>query len=210
VVWSERDKLTLLDGHNRHEICERVGIEYQLTEMEFHSRQEALDWICRNQLGRRNLSPVDASELRGRMYNGRKKTKAQAGAKGGASKDQNDTCLESTAEVVAKETGVSAPTIKRDGKYAEAVATVAATVPEIREKVRSGEVSKARVVEAAKTPEKAAEVISRPSESRSEFEYAKAIERLNRAVRSELDKWPDEHRAEAVAWVKTIIEEYDV
>lgn len=57
---------------------------------------------------------------------------------------------------------------------------------------------------------KAAEVIAAPSETRSEFEYAKAIERLNRVVRSELDKWPDEHRAEAVAWVKTIIEEYDV
>jgi len=31
------------------------------------------DWICMKLLGRRNLTPADASELRGRMYNARKK-----------------------------------------------------------------------------------------------------------------------------------------
>lgn len=163
VVWvSDSGSETLIDGHNRFEICERLGVPFRTIGIEFGSRSEVLDWIYRNQLGRRNLSPADASELRGRMYNGRKKTKAEAGAKGGASKDQNDTCLESTAEAVAKETGVSAPTIKRDGKYAEAVDVVAKEVPEVREKVRSGEATKADVIEAAKTPEKAKEILAKP------------------------------------------------
>lgn len=159
VVWYQDDETPiLLDGHNRFEICERNGIEFALTEQVLEDRRSAIDWICRNQLGRRNLSPVDASELRGRMYNGRKKTK------GGdrKSKDQNDPLIESTAEIVAKETGVSAPTIKRDGKYAEAVEAVSETVPDVRSKVRAGEVTKAEVVEAAKSPEKAAEILNRP------------------------------------------------
>jgi len=158
VVWVDGASRILLDGHNRYDICDRNGIEFAVIELEFENRRLANDWICRNQLGRRNLSPIDASELRGRMYNGRKQ------AKGGDRKSihQNEGLIDSTAEVVAKETGVSKATIERDGKYAEAVEAVAETVPDVRSKLRSGQVTKAEVIEAAKTPEKAAEVLNRP------------------------------------------------
>lgn len=74
VVWmTESGDEILIDGHNRFEICERLGVQFRTVGLEFASRTEVLDWIYRNQLGRRNLSPADASELRGRMYNGRKK-----------------------------------------------------------------------------------------------------------------------------------------
>jgi|GEM_PF-3307595 len=148
VIWKGQN--VLIDGHHRYEICEREGIAYEVVEVGFESREKAVDWICRNQLGRRNLNPVDASVLRGTRYNGRKKSKAEAGAKGGASKAQNDTCLVSTAEIVAKETGVSAATIKRDGRFADALDRIAKMVPDIKEKVRSGEVTKAAVLVAAK------------------------------------------------------------
>lgn len=159
VVWyQDDDNCILIDGHNRFEICERNEIEFALVEMKFGERREVIDWICRNQLGRRNLSPADASELRGRMYNGRKKAAHRPEKRG-----QNDPVIaERTADAVAKETGVSARTVKRDGKYAEAVDQVAETVPDIRGKVRSGEVTKSDVVEAAKSPEKAAEILSKP------------------------------------------------
>lgn len=161
VIWVEAN--ILVDGHTRYEICERTNIAYGIKEISFRSREKAIDWICMNQLGRRNLNPVDASLLRGKMYNGRKKTKAEAGAKGGASKVQKDTCSESTAEDVAKQTGVSAATIKRNGKLAEALDKVAAVAPGVMEKVRSGEVKKSAVVAAAKVvetnPTKAAEIL---------------------------------------------------
>jgi len=148
----------LIDGHNRFEICSRLGIKFRTIGLEFDSRQEALDWIYRNQLGRRNLSPDDASALRGRMYNGRKKKEGRP-----EKRDQNDPVVsERTAEAVAKETGVSAPTIKRDGKFAEALDKVAPTVPDVMQKVRSGEVTKADVVAAAKEPERAKEILSKP------------------------------------------------
>lgn len=157
VVWlTESGDEILVDGHNRFEICERLGVEFQTVGIEFATRIEALDWIYRNQLGRRNLSPADASELRGRMYNGRKK---KHGGERKASPQNEDL---KTAEVVAKETGVSKATIERDGKYAEAVDAVAKEVPEVRQKVRSGEVTKSDVIEAAKAPEKAKEIFSKP------------------------------------------------
>ena len=74
-----------------------------------------------NQLGRRNLSKEAHDLLLGRRYNRTKKTKAEAGAIGGASKDQSDTCLDNTAAKLAVEHGVSEATVKRAGQFAEAV-----------------------------------------------------------------------------------------
>jgi hypothetical protein len=119
IVW--KGEGVLVDGHNRFEYCQQRGIEFQTVEMRFSSREVVKNWIILNQLGRRNVTPETASALRGMLYNGRKSTKAEAGAKGGSSKDQNDTCLETTAETVAKETGVSPATIKRDAKLVDAL-----------------------------------------------------------------------------------------
>jgi N6-adenosine-specific RNA methylase IME4 len=52
VVWRD----TLIDGHNRHEICERRRIKYRTVEMALASREHVLLWIEENQLGRRNLT----------------------------------------------------------------------------------------------------------------------------------------------------------
>jgi len=114
VVWEG----IILDGHNRFEICQRRGIEYQTKEIVLPDREAAADWIDKNQLGRRNLTPDQMSLIRGRRYNRAKKTKAEAGSMGGSSKGHFDLCLPSTADRLAKEHGVSPATIKRDGRVA--------------------------------------------------------------------------------------------
>ena len=181
----------LIDGHNRHEICERLGLEYTTREIVLSDRDSVKQWMYRNQLGRRNLSPVDASELRGLMYNARKKTK------GGdrKSKVQNDPLIESTAEVVAKETGVSAATIKRDGEYAEAVDEVAKTDPAIRSKVRKGDVKKKDVIAAAKAkaaPDKPVATVkpvaAKPAEPEVEKKSPSVIEIQRTLIKMGRDK----------------------
>ena len=52
VVWND----TILDGHNRYEICNRHQIGFRTIGKEFRSKKEAKIWIIRNQLARRNLS----------------------------------------------------------------------------------------------------------------------------------------------------------
>jgi len=116
VVWSSKGTLTLLDGHNRYEICTRLGLPFDVHELRFKSRDEAEDWIDRNQLGRRNLDARQMSLLRGRRYN---RTKNKPGRPNKS--DQTDRI--SAAEVAA-EHGVSEPTLRRDGKFAEAVETL--------------------------------------------------------------------------------------
>ena len=48
----------IVDGHTRYQILRKYPfIPFEVIEKEFSSRYEALVWICKNQLGRRNLTP---------------------------------------------------------------------------------------------------------------------------------------------------------
>ena len=53
----------LIDGHNRFRIATKHGLHWKEEKMDFSSRDEAIKWIVRNQLGRRNLSLYDRSIL---------------------------------------------------------------------------------------------------------------------------------------------------
>jgi ParB family chromosome partitioning protein len=106
---------TLLDGHNRYEICTRLELPFDVHELRFKSREDAEDWIDKNQLGRRNLDARQMSLLRGRRYNRTKKTH------GGERQASGQNVHLKTAESLAAEHGVDEKTIRRDGKFAEAV-----------------------------------------------------------------------------------------
>jgi response regulator of citrate/malate metabolism len=83
-----------------------------------------LIWVDRNQLGRRNLTDSQRTEVIGRIYNTKKM------AQGRPRKDEKEVKLTSfsgsdaTAKEVAKEVGVSEATVRRAGKFAEAVAAL--------------------------------------------------------------------------------------
>jgi len=51
VVWND----TILDGHNRYEICTKHNIPFSTKEAMVDTKQEAIIWIIKNQFGRRNL-----------------------------------------------------------------------------------------------------------------------------------------------------------
>ena len=144
IVWAERQ--VLLDGHNRKDICDRYGIDYDVRELSLPDRDAAADWIDAHQLGRRNLTPEQMSLVRGRRYN-RAKGRREDNLKQNTPKDQNDTSVD-TASRLAKEHGVSAPTIKRDGQYAEAVDKLG-----LQREAAGGEVTASRqeVVQAARS-----------------------------------------------------------
>ena len=61
VVWQETG--ILLDGHHRLALCERHGLAYRLQYLSFATRDEALAWVIRNQLGRRNLTLYQRARL---------------------------------------------------------------------------------------------------------------------------------------------------
>src|SRR5687767_11871608 len=67
-----------------------------------------------------------------------------------------------TAERIGEKHGVSRATVVRDGQFAAAVESLKPHVPDIEQRVLSGDVpSKAAVVEAAKEPERAVEILGK-------------------------------------------------
>ena len=63
VAWKHGDELTLIDGHNRHEICTKHSLPFQVVEREFEDRNDVLVWMVTNQLARRNLTVAARGEL---------------------------------------------------------------------------------------------------------------------------------------------------
>ena len=59
VVWDG----VIVDGHHRYRICHENNIPFLVMEMEFKDEDEALIWIAKNQLGRRNLNSFQRCEL---------------------------------------------------------------------------------------------------------------------------------------------------
>ena len=53
----------IVDGHNRYEIAQKHGLAFNTTNKEFGSTDEAVIWIKKNQLGRRNISDFTRYEL---------------------------------------------------------------------------------------------------------------------------------------------------
>lgn len=60
----------ILDGHTRYRILKKHGfIKFEVEEIQLANKYEALAWICKNQLGRRNLSPNERSFFWARSMN---------------------------------------------------------------------------------------------------------------------------------------------
>lgn len=129
IVWRETG--ILIDGHNRHAFLTKHGKDIPLKDVSFYDRKEAMTFAILNQVGRRNVDPDTASMLRGLLYNGAKKQQGGTGANQHAQKDQSDTSA-NTAATIAKQTGVSAPTIKRDAKFASALEKLGLTIGEFK------------------------------------------------------------------------------
>ena len=83
----------ILDGHTRYRILKKHGfIKFEVEEIQLANKYEALAWTCKNQLGRRNLSPERKKFLLGKEYESTKL--AVGGQPGNCNKvnrcDQND------------------------------------------------------------------------------------------------------------------------
>ena len=113
IVWND----TIVDGHNRYRIAQaHPGIEFRTHEKQFNNRYEALSWICKNQLGRRNLTPQQKKYLIGQRYDAEKKTHGgDRKSNLPESSGQNDHLIaaQKTRERIASETGTSESYVKR-------------------------------------------------------------------------------------------------
>lgn len=144
MVWDG----IIVDGHNRFEIAEKHGLPCPSRDIRFTDRDAAKIWIIRNQFGRRNLTPYQRSELVLKLeplIRERAKEKQSQGGKEKVVQKSAEPPVK-TREELAKVAGVSHDTIMKVKKIQ------AAGTEEVKEKVRSGEMSINRAYQEIKKP----------------------------------------------------------
>ena len=142
IVWNG----LIVDGHNRFAILKNhPEIKYTVLEKEFANRYEAIVWICKNQLGRRNLTLEQKKYLIGKQYEAEKQSN---GFKGNQYTSLNESACSQfgnkqnrrTCNRIAKENGVSKNTVLRSETFAKEVDLADEAIPGTRAKILSGEV----------------------------------------------------------------------
>lgn len=138
VVWHvpNGDDI-LIDGHNRFKISvKHHGIRFDIKRMTFDLREDAIAWIIRNQLGRRNLDVWAKFDLQKILE---PIEKAEAKKRQGTRTDITPTLAESkkgeTRDKMAKQIGVS------HGTYQKMKAIDSSDNENVKQAVRSGEMS---------------------------------------------------------------------
>lgn len=143
ILWNG----ILVDGHNRYRIAlDHPHIRYTTVEKEFPDRYSVIAWICKNQLGRRNLTPKQRKYLLGKQYHAEK---IQNGGLRNVNRDQtgqfttgyqNDNLwpADKTCDRIAREHDVSRCTVLRASDFAKAVDIADELSPGFRDEVLSG------------------------------------------------------------------------
>ena len=140
IVWNG----VIVDGHNRYHILQKhPEIQFTTYEKQFPDRYAAIAWICKNQLGRRNLTPQQFKYLIGQQY------EAEKVSHGGDRKSdqqkssvQNEHLIEreKTSQRIANESNVSASFVRRSECFAKGVDAAEEVAPGIKQEILTGSI----------------------------------------------------------------------
>ncbi len=152
IAWRD----TIIDGHNRYEICTRLGIPFQVKDIQFDSDEDAIAWICSNQLGRRNISEETRKYLIGKRYEAEKVIGYRRNASGWNQYTANDDTPSidryrpanmrerdvspgrRTAERLGDEYHLSHSTVEKYGAFSKAVDAIAQKEPSLAPMILNG------------------------------------------------------------------------
>ena len=141
LVWND----TIVDGHNRYEILQNhPEIPFTVYPLTLENREQVLVWICKNQLGRRNLTPEQKKFLIGKQYDAEKHdgfhgNQHTPSAPSGGVQNEHQRPAEKTCERIARENHVSASSVRRAALFAQGVDLADKLCPGIRHQVLCGD-----------------------------------------------------------------------
>ncbi|MDI9880991.1 hypothetical protein [Flectobacillus longus] len=124
----------LIDGHNRYRICQANQLNFNIQLLSFSNLKEVKDYMIDLQLGRRNLTPQQASYFRGLRYNNEKTERGKYDRITDEGLINVDDYFESkrvkasTASKLSEEYKVSPATIRRDAEFAEGLGKLSTTL----------------------------------------------------------------------------------
>jgi len=122
ITWNG----TIIDGHNRYNICISNGIEFKTAEKEFPSRSAVIMWIVDNQIQRRNINKRTRKFLIGIRYTEEKKTVGENQYTSNSLNRVGSNFPPSTAKKIGDQTGMSDRGVKDAEKFSQAVLAIVA------------------------------------------------------------------------------------
>lgn len=142
----------IVDGHNRYEICTKHDVDFKVLEKHFSCDEEAIAWICANQLGRRNISEETRKFLIGMQYESEKIVNTMKNATGNNQYNDEDDLADGdldtepyslrsghrTAHRIGEENHISAGTVLKYAQYTRALESIGTKEPELVPKILSG------------------------------------------------------------------------
>ena len=144
VVWHD----TIVDGHNRYEICMHHSIPFDTKNMEFECREAAVVWICANQLCKRNITEEARKFLIGMQYENEKvvtrirnkigKNQHTPNISTMNEEETDKTCCRWTAQRIAEDNNVSAATVQKYAIFTRALEEIGKKEPKLFSKILSG------------------------------------------------------------------------
>ena len=143
IVWDG----VIVDGHNRYRILQKhPEIQFTTYEKEFPDRYAAIAWICKNQLGRRNLTPQQFKYLIGLQYEAEKCSSNYNGNrftsldKSRCVQNEHTYRPERTAERIARENNLSGSYVRRAEHFAKGVDAAEKVAPGIKQEILTGNI----------------------------------------------------------------------
>ncbi len=143
IVWNG----VIVDGHNRYHILQQhPEIQFTTYEKQFPDRYAAISWICKNQLGRRNLTPQQFKYLIGQQYDAEKLAERFRGnqytsvERSGCGQNVHNQNPERTAEKIARENNLNEKYVRRAGHFAQGVDAAEEAVPGIKQEILTGSI----------------------------------------------------------------------
>ena len=146
AVWNN----IIIDGHNRYNICTKNNIPFYIQQMDFDDRVEVQNWICANQLGRRNISAETRKYLIGKRYQMEKIILNNPKGRNQYSKYCEENKIEKTeveknhysitSMKLGKEYQIGCRTVMDYGNYAKSLDILRKKEPRFVEKVLNGEI----------------------------------------------------------------------
>ena len=143
IVWDG----VIVDGHNRYRILQKhPEIQFTTYEKKFPDRYAAIAWICKNQLGRRNLTPQQFKYLIGLQYEAEKCSSNYNGNrftsldKSRCVQNEHTYKPERTAERIARENNLSGSYVRRAEHFAKGVDAAEKVAPGIKQEILTGNI----------------------------------------------------------------------
>lgn len=154
IIWNDY----IIDGHNRYSICTKHSIPFNTVSKNFASREEVIVWICKNQLGRRNITEETRKYLIGRQYESEKIIdnkknilgKNQYSQQSRQDEIDEDYIIDSkpeqsiqrsknkTAHIIGAENNITHATVQKYAYFSRALDHIAEQCPELKTKILSG------------------------------------------------------------------------